>query len=463
MPPDAAQALRDTLRSDAAPLVVAILVSAIGIGAILLQGLRRASKDRGLVWFGLFAILYGTRLLLTTRLFADLLDARRETSFLIWAITFTIGIPAAIFAWSLVSSQWNRTIRVLLGAIAALAVLAIATYPVASLRQAMLLANNTLVIGFTTAFLVYLFFLRATAVSGLKVLRIGFGTFALFVVYSNLVSANLMPGNASFEFVGFFIYICFLGYIGAERMLRNEEHLLAIRKELEIARQIQASILPDRMPTIAGLQLAARYLPMTEVAGDFYEFLVVDDQRLGILIADVSGHGVPAALGASMLKVAIAAQTEHADDPATVMAGLNSVLSGKLQGQFVTAAYLFLDLQSGTGRYSAAGHPPLLHYRAASNSIADVVENGLILGVMPFASYESKSIKVGQGDRFLLYTDGVLEADQGGEEFGADRIKRILSQPLSAEQLCASLGREVRAWSKGVAGDDITIVAIEIA
>ena len=140
------------------------------------------------------------------------------------------------------------------------------------------------------------------------------------------------------------------------------------------------------MPQLPGLRVAAQYVPMSQVAGDFYDFLVVDDQRLGLLIADVSGHGVPAALVASMVKVAIAAQVEHSDDPAKVMAGLNSVLSGKLQGQFVTAAYLFFDLQAGTGRYSAAGHPPLLHYCAADNSIHGVVENGLILGVLPLAT-----------------------------------------------------------------------------
>jgi len=451
------------LRSAAAPLVIGILVTAIGIGALLLQGLRRASKDRGLIWFGLFAILYGIRLLLTTGLFGDFLGGRQVILFLVWGFTFTIGIPAAIFAWGLVSSEWNRTIRILLGAIGALAVLAIASYSVASLRPSLLLMNNLLVIGFTSAFLVYLFYLRPTDVPGLKVLRIGFGLFALFVVYTNLVSANLMPGNAGLEFVGFFIYICFLGYIGAERMFRNEEHLLAIRKELDIARRIQTSILPEAMPELRGLQVAAQYVPMSEVAGDFYEFLVVDESRLGVLIADVSGHGIPAALVASMVKIAIAAQFEHADDPAKVMAGLNSVLAGKLQGQFVTAAYLFLDLQSKTGRYSAAGHPPLLHYSAADNSIHDIVENGLILGIMPFASYESKRLTVGPGDRFLLYTDGVLEADRRGEEFGPDRVKSILSQPLSADQLCASLSRKVRAWSQNVAGDDITIVALNIA
>jgi sigma-B regulation protein RsbU (phosphoserine phosphatase) len=92
-----------------------------------------------------------------------------------------------------------------------------------------------------------------------------------------------------------------------------------------------------------------------------------------------------------------------------------------------------------------------------------VVENGLILGFMPLASYATKALKVGSGDRFLLYTDGVLEADQQGEEFGAARVKQIFSQAVSADQLCTSLGREVSSWSRGLAGDDITIVAVQNA
>jgi serine phosphatase RsbU (regulator of sigma subunit) len=269
--------------------------------------------------------------------------------------------------------------------------------------------------------------------------------------------------GADFEFVGFALFLCSLGWLVAKRSLRTEEALTAIRNELEIARRIQTSILPETMPDLKGLQIAAQYVPMSQVAGDFYDFLVVDDHRVGLLIADVSGHGVPAALVASMVKVAIAAQAEHANDPAKVMAGLNSVLSGKLQGQFVTAAYLFLDLEAGTARYSAAGHPPLLHYRATERSIHDVVENGLILGVMPLASYQSKELTLDSGDRFLLYTDGVIEASQRGEEFGEERVKQILLRPLSVEDMCRSLGTEISAWSQGIANDDVTIVAVRIA
>jgi sigma-B regulation protein RsbU (phosphoserine phosphatase) len=216
------------------------------------------------------------------------------------------------------------------------------------------------------------------------------------------------------------------------------------------------------MPTLTGLTVAVQYVPMSQVAGDFYDFLQVDGCHVGVLIADVSGHGVPAALVASMVKVAIAAQVEHADNPAKVIAGLNSILSGKLQGQFVTAAYLFLDLEAGIGRYSAAGHPPLMHYVAADRSIHDVVENGLILGVMPFAKYETKVLTFASGDRFLLYTDGALEADRHGEEFGEARVKQLFFRSLSADQLCVSLVWEVSDWSRGVAGDDVTIVAVDI-
>jgi len=318
-----------------------------------------------------------------------------------------------------------------------------------------------MVIGFTVAMIVYLYVVPAGSVPELKTVRIVILVWGAFVIYNNV--RGWLGGGADYEFVGFALFLCSLGYLVARRSLRTEEALLAIRNELQIARRIQTSILPEFMPQLSGLRVAAQYVPMSQVAGDFYDFLVVDDRRIGILIADVSGHGVPAALVASMVKVAIAAQAEHADDPAKVMSGLNSVLAGKLQGQFVTAAYLFLDLEASAGRYSAAGHPPMLHYRAADQSIDDVVENGLILGVMPLASYQTRALRLGSGDRFLLYTDGVLEADQRGEEFGEDRVKQVLSQPLSADQLCASVGRDVSAWSRGVAADDITIVAVEIA
>src|ERR1700727_2465830 len=142
--------------------------------------------------------------------------------------------------------------------------------------------------------------------------------------------------------------------------------LQTIQKELETARQIQLSILPAEVPKLEGLDIAARYIPMTSVAGDFYDFIMVDEKHLGILIADVSGHGMPAALIASMLKIALAAQVPHAADPAQVLSGLNQALCGKFQHHYVTAAYLFVDIAKGTLTYAGAGHPPMLMWSPSS-------------------------------------------------------------------------------------------------
>ena len=131
--------------------------------------------------------------------------------------------------------------------------------------------------------------------------------------------------------------------------------LLSINSELEMAREIQMSILPHEIPQIKGLEIAARYLPMTSVAGDFYDFIVVDEKHLGILVADVSGHGLPAALIASMLKAALSAQSAHACDPARVLAGLNQSLCGKFKHHFATAAYVFVDMEKNSMQLRCRG------------------------------------------------------------------------------------------------------------
>src|SRR5499427_1572496 len=165
--------------------------------------------------------------------------------------------------------------------------------------------------------------------------------------------------------------------------------LLEINRELEMARLIQLSILPRSTPKIHGLEIVARYLPMTSVAGDFYDFIVVDEKHVGILVADVSGHGLPSALIASMLQVALTAQAGYASDPARVLSGLNHALCGKFELNFVTAAYVYVDMEKKLLTYAGAGHPPLLFWRKSAGNVSEVVENGLFLGMFPEATYAS--------------------------------------------------------------------------
>jgi phosphoserine phosphatase RsbU/P len=247
------------------------------------------------------------------------------------------------------------------------------------------------------------------------------------------------------------------------------QQLLAIQKELETARQIQLSILPAEVPKIEGLDIAARYIPMSSVAGDFYDFIIVDEKHLGILVADVSGHGMPAALIASMLKIALAAQVTHAGDPAQVLLGLNQALCGKFQRHFVTAAYLFVDMEKQTLTYAGAGHPPLLLWGRPSEGVRAVVENGLFLGKFPEATYSSVELPLREGDWALLYTDGIPETINHSEiEFGTDRFKEFLEshQSTSADHFADRLLEELSQWSARDSGDDldddITLVAIHM-
>src|ERR1700734_2620467 len=180
------------------------------------------------------------------------------------------------------------------------------------------------------------------------------------------------------------------------------KQLVEINTELEMARQIQLSILPSSTPKIAGMEIVARYIPMTSVAGDYYDFIVQDERRVGILIADVSGHGLPAALIASMLQVALTAQTSHVSEPGKVLAGLNQALCGKFQQNFVTAAYVYLDLEKNVLKYAGAGHPPVLIWRKSAGIASQLLENGLVLGQFDDAPYEAKEKPIEAGDRFVL-------------------------------------------------------------
>ena len=246
------------------------------------------------------------------------------------------------------------------------------------------------------------------------------------------------------------------------------QQLVEINTELEMARQIQLSILPRSTPKITGMDIVARYIPMTSVAGDFYDFIVVDERHVGILIADVSGHGLPAALIASMLQVALTAQARHVSEPGKVLAGLNQALCGKFQHNFVTAAYVYVDLEKNIMNYGGAGHPPLLLWRKSTGSSSQLIENGLVMGQFEEATYDSLQIPIEPGDRFFLYTDGILETcNPAQEEFGTDRFMQFMdtNNKLPAGPFADALLLELARWLEQPPGeghkDDISLLAVD--
>jgi serine phosphatase RsbU (regulator of sigma subunit) len=195
---------------------------------------------------------------------------------------------------------------------------------------------------------------------------------------------------------------------------------------------------------------------------------VVDEKHVGILIADVSGHGLSSALIASMLQTALAAQSRNASDPAQVLSGLNQALYGKFQSQYVTAAYLFVDMTTNTVKYAGAAHPPLPLWRARTHKATECVENGLMLGPFSDSTYSSTTFTLEKGDRIVLITDGILEAkDASGCGFGMDRLTSIVESnyALPANPFADALLNELSSSSKNAIGpgqeDDITLLTVD--
>jgi phosphoserine phosphatase RsbU/P len=253
-----------------------------------------------------------------------------------------------------------------------------------------------------------------------------------------------------------------------EALARLSRQLVLLNGEIEMARQVQLSILPHETPKISGLEIAARCIPMTSVAGDFYDFIIMDEKHVGILVADVSGHGLPSALIASMLKVALAAQSPHAFDPAQVLTGLNKSLCGKFQNSFVTAAYVFVDMEQKSMSYGGAAHPPLLLWRASTRDASTLLENGLPLGLFYAGTYSAVEVPVAPGDKVVLCTDGILETRSPSEqEFGLDLFKGFLesNHGSGAEIFADSFLGELFGWSEHPQGqgqeDDLTLLVID--
>jgi serine phosphatase RsbU (regulator of sigma subunit) len=202
------------------------------------------------------------------------------------------------------------------------------------------------------------------------------------------------------------------------------------------------------------------------VGGDYYEFVQVDPQHIGILVADVSGHGIPAALISTMLKVAMQSVAGCAREPAELLHELNRILSGQLRGQLISAAYLWLDLEKRIALYSSAGHPPLLRWR--EGRLERIESNGLLFGVLPDLDYPICEMALKDGDRFLLCTDGVVEPENAaGEAFGDNQLEQVVRANAGStpHELSDRLLAEVRRWqSASVAQqDDITLLVIDVA
>jgi sigma-B regulation protein RsbU (phosphoserine phosphatase) len=451
-----------------AQLVSAILIFTTGALQIAFAQLVERTRDRALATLGIAGVLYGVRLLGTLPHVRELIPLPPTFWLYLDAdITYAINVPLVYYIELTFGPLQRDSIRWMRWIAIAYAAIAIATDAVMRMPGVAKGPNGYLVVTAIAVLLWNSFGSRGPVSREFRIVRIGLVAFGAFVLFENAVNGRLLGGRWNVEFAGVLALLACLGYVAISRALDNTRRLQELKHELETARQIQASILPKEMPAVVGLSVAARYLPMTDVAGDFYDFLDLGDGRLGVLVADVSGHGVPAALIASMVKVALIAQSPFGHDPARVLWGMNQIFCGRLERQFVTAAYAYLEPANARLRYGAAGHPPALLVNAGG-SVATVANNGVMLGHFPDWTYTSIERPFVAGDRLILYTDGLVEAtNERGEFFDAERLSSLArdGRARNAGGFADMLVRDVGAWTgsrvdRGFA-DDVTIVVVD--
>ena len=457
----------DVLRSDAFRLAVGELIGVSGAVALAVHFLRRRSADRSALWFGLASVLYGFRLLCGMEsLHTAFPHVQRNV--VLSAITLAISYPFVLFLGATLGRAYPRYVRVVLAATALVTVDGTVRLILHAPMEPAWFLNGIVTVASVIGWIVIGIFPRIPINTEVHLLRIGLLVLGLSAVYQNLWVMRILPPAAWVEPLGMTCMLGMFFFVTVSRAVQAETHLIGLRSELDLARRIQMQLLPNLTGPSSEIDVRARYMPAGSVAGDFYEVLR-DQHGIGVLIADVSGHGVPAALTASMVKVALRAEAECRRSPAKVLHGLNRTLSEMLQGQFITAAYVYVDPAKRVLRYAGAGHPPILVWRAATQQALAIEENGLFLGPFPHAAYSEVSLPFEPGDRCLLYTDGVLEAaDRKGEEFGADRLLDALAaqRNADADDACGVLLGAVTEWSGGSPDnqqDDITFVMIEFA
>jgi serine phosphatase RsbU (regulator of sigma subunit) len=237
----------------------------------------------------------------------------------------------------------------------------------------------------------------------------------------------------------------------------------SIEQELRLARSIQQAFLPEEVPQLEGWQISPLYKPAREVGGDFYDFHLLSGGRLGLVVGDATGKGVPAALVMSTTCGMLRAVSQASDSsPGEMLRRVNEALVPSIpSNMFVTCFYAILEPESGTLRYANAGHDvPYLHRSGVAEELR---ARGMPLGLMPGMGYEEQEIVLDAGEAALFYSDGLVEAhDSQGEMFGFPRLQTLVSEHAEKESLEEALLEELYSfvgedWKQE---DDITLLTL---
>ncbi|TGL45097.1 response regulator [Leptospira perdikensis] len=254
--------------------------------------------------------------------------------------------------------------------------------------------------------------------------------------------------------------------ITLKKAVEEQNKFIAFQNELGLARKLQSSILPEEAPNIAGIKTEFYYEPMDSVGGDFFDFHAISETELGVMVADVSGHGIPAALISAMLKIAFSTQIRLSREPAQLMTQINSTLLGKMKGAFLTASYIYINLETKEMIHARCGHPPLIINRVGESKSKLSLPQGKLIGWIPELDIQEDVVPLRTGDRIVLYTDGITEAtnkekEMIGQENWETIVHRYSGYPIS-ESKRLLLERIKEFTGNRSPDDDVTLVVLEI-
>ncbi|MDW7679614.1 MAG: SpoIIE family protein phosphatase, partial [bacterium] len=252
---------------------------------------------------------------------------------------------------------------------------------------------------------------------------------------------------------------------------KRQQERERILRELEIARNVQASFLPRKKPSIGGIDVASLCIPATEVGGDYFDFIELDDGKLGVVIGDVSGKGISAAFHMTLTKGFLKSQAKTSLSPREVLIHLNELFYENVErGTFISMIYGIFDVNNNKFTFARAGHNPLLLKKCEQNDVEILCPKGLALGLEKGSLFnqliEEYSVNIHSKDIFMFYTDGFSEAmNNKNEEFGEDRLQILFNNTisLSAESIITEIKSQIFSFvEKAPQHDDMTMIIVKI-
>jgi len=239
-----------------------------------------------------------------------------------------------------------------------------------------------------------------------------------------------------------------------------------IEKELEIAYDIQQSILPKKFPLPDILDIAATSIPAQEIGGDFYDIIECGDNQIASYIADVSGKGIPASLFMALSRSVLRIQAMNKKFPSSAIEGANNfILADSKNGMFVTLFYFYLDLNHRKMHYGCAGHNDQFYYNCKTDTLSLIKATGIPLGILPSPFFSEEIIDYNDGDFIVLFTDGVIEAiNQKNEEYGIERLTEVIrsSKDEPADHILKNIQNDVEKYYGDVKQfDDLTLLILK--